>query len=82
VQIIDERGNSFLAYLTCAFCHSNLIVRVMSLPQGLIGSAILTDLLPTEVLRFSEDPPLSLDDILAVHQAMQINELFNYLKIN
>jgi len=80
VQIIDEQGNTFLAYMTCSFCHSNLIVRVMSLPQGLVGSAILTDLMPDEVLRFADEPGVSTDDILYVHQILHTDELFNYFK--
>ena len=82
VQIIDEFGNSFLAYLTCNFCQSNLIVKVISMPQGLVGNAILTDLSPEEVLRFSDAVAVSGDDILNVHQSLSNNEIYNYLKIN
>jgi len=82
VQIIDEFGNSFLAYLTCNFCQSNLIVKVISMSQGLVGNAILTDLSPEEVLRFSDADKISGDDILCVHQANNKNELLNYLKIS
>ncbi|MFW0862213.1 MAG: hypothetical protein ACKKL6_01370 [Candidatus Komeilibacteria bacterium] len=78
VQIIDEFGNSFLAYLTCNFCHSNLIVKVISMPQGLVGNAILTDLTPEEVLRFSDGAKVSGDDILNVHQSLSNNEIYNY----
>jgi len=82
VQIIDEFGNSFLAYLTCNFCQSNLIVKVISMPQGLVGNAILTDLSPEEVLRFSDGIKVTSDDILNVHQSLTKNEIFNNLKIN
>lgn len=82
VQIIDEFGNSFLAYLTCNFCQSNLIVKVISMPQGLVGNAILTDLSPEEVLRFSDGIKVTADDILNVHQSLTKNEIFNNLKIN
>ena len=82
VQIIDEFGNSFLAYLTCNFCQSNLIVKVISMPQGLVGNAILTDLSPEEVLRFSDAATVSGDDILNVHQSLSNNEILTYLKIS
>ena len=82
VQIIDEFGNSFLAYLTCNFCQSNLIVKVISMPQGLVGNAILTDLSPEEVLKFSDGIKVTSDDILNVHQSLTKNEIFNNLKIN
>jgi hypothetical protein len=82
VQIIDEFGKSFLAYLTCNFCQSNLIVKVISMPQGLVGNAILTDLNPEEVLRFSDGTRISGDDILNIHQSINNNEILNNLKIN
>ncbi|PIZ99931.1 MAG: hypothetical protein COX77_00060 [Candidatus Komeilibacteria bacterium CG_4_10_14_0_2_um_filter_37_10] len=82
VQILDEAGNSFLAYMTCSFCWSNIIVRVISLPQGLVGSAILTDLFPDEVIKFGQSSSLQLDDILNVHSKLYDNSLITYLKNN
>ncbi|MFH1668161.1 MAG: hypothetical protein ABH884_04045 [Candidatus Komeilibacteria bacterium] len=78
VQIIDEQGNSFLAYMTCTFCQSNIIVRVISMPQGLVGSAILTDLTPEEVLKFSHEENIKANDILSVHE---INKKGNIIEV-
>ncbi|MBL7021792.1 hypothetical protein ISR92_00470 [Patescibacteria group bacterium] len=82
VQILEAFGNSFLAYLTCNFCNSNLIVKVISMSHGLVGNAILTDLSPEEVMSFSDGDKISSDDILNVHQSINNNEIINNLKIN
>ena len=79
VQILDEQGNAFLAYLTCSFCRSNIIVRVVSLPQGLVGSAILTDLNPDEVIEFSERQSIVSDDVLYTHQLLINNEFIQLI---
>ena len=67
IQILDEEGNSFLAYLTCSNCQSSILVRVMTLPHGLVGNAILTDLASDEVMLFSEDSRVSSNDVLTIH---------------
>ena len=67
IQILEEEGSSFLAYLTCNFCHSSILVRVMTLPHGLVGNAILTDLASEEVIPFSEENKIVSDDVLFIH---------------
>ena len=67
IQILDEEGNSFLAYLTCTHCNSSILVRVLTLPQGLVGNAILTDLASDEVMTFSIEKKITSDEVLAIH---------------
>lgn len=81
VQIIDEHGNSFLAYMTCTFCRSNIIVRVISMPQGLVGSAILTDLSPEEVLKFSHEENIQTNDILNIHEINKKGNIIETIKL-
>ncbi|MCR4280160.1 MAG: hypothetical protein NUV82_01895 [Candidatus Komeilibacteria bacterium] len=75
VQIIEEWGNSFLAYMTCTFCQSSIMVRVMSMPQGLVGSAILTELSPEEITKFSEQEGINANDVLRVYEVNQSSGL-------
>lgn len=84
LEILEELGSSFLAYLSCSRCGSSLIVRVMTMPQGLVGNAILTDLSSEEVVRFTGAPAMTADEVLAVWQGLrgddyltQINQLIN-----
>lgn len=68
IQILEEADSSFLAYLTCNYCHSSIIVRVMTLPHGLVGNAILTDLYSEEVGKFAEAEIVKSNDVLEAHQ--------------
>jgi hypothetical protein len=72
-QILDEENNTFLAYLTCSNCRSSILVRVMTLPQGLVGNAILTDLYSEEVLPFSEEQQITSNEVLAIHDYLVRN---------
>ena len=76
IQILEEEGNSFLAYLTCGFCHSSILLRVMTLPHGLVGNAILTDLSSEEVLPFSEESKVISNDVLFIHDYLAKDEDF------
>jgi transcription elongation factor Elf1 len=64
VEILEEVGSGFLAYLSCTRCGASLIVRVAAMPQGLVGNAILTDLSSDEVVRFATTDNVSADDVL------------------
>jgi len=76
IEILDEDEKSFLVYLSCGFCSSGLIVRVMTLPHGLIGNAILTDLAAPEVLSFSESPTVLGNHVLEIHELINKDSSF------
>lgn len=76
IEVIDENDHSFLAYLSCGFCASNIIVRVVTMPHGLIGNAILTDLGPIEVLEYSQTENIKSDNVLEVHQMISQDSNF------
>ncbi len=70
IEILSETGQSFLAYLSCSFCSSSIIVRVLTMPHGLIGNAILTDLTGLEVMDYSGGAAILSDEVLALHELM------------
>jgi len=83
IQILEEVDSSFLAYLTCGHCHSSIIVRVMTLPHGMVGNAILTDLSSEEVGKFAEAEVISSNEVLAVHQEVgKSGEFLEKMKSN
>ena len=67
MEVIDENDRGFLAYLSCGFCSSNIIIRVLTMPHGLIGNAILTDLGPIEVLEYTKIDAIKGNDVLEAH---------------
>jgi len=76
IQILEEAESSFLAYLTCGHCHSSIIVRVMTLPHGMVGNAILTDLNSGEVTKFASTEVVSGDEVLSAHQEISQDAVF------
>lgn len=80
VQVLEETDMGFLTYATCSSCGASLLTKFSSLPQGVIGNAILTDLQAEEVLDFAERDELTEDDVLSIQQALTHKQLFNQLK--
>ena len=71
-----KKEMSFLAYLTCVYCSSSIIVRVMTMPHGLIGNAILTDLTSSEVMDFSLESEIEANNVLSLHELMSKDSSF------
>lgn len=80
VQVLDENEYGVLTYATCHSCSSNLLTKFSTLPQGVIGNAILTDLSPEEVLDFATEDELAADDILDIQALLSKQELIKNLK--
>lgn len=80
IQVLDENEYGVLTYATCSNCSANLLTKFTSLPQGVIGNAILTDLSPAEVLDFAADSDLSADDVLNIQHLLSKKELIKSLK--
>lgn len=76
IEILSESDQSFLAYMSCGSCSSSIIVRVLTLPHGLVGNAILTDLNGAEVLSFSEVEPVLSNQVLEMHQLISQDAAF------
>ena len=74
VQILDENEFGVLTYASCGSCKSNLLTKFTSLPQGVIGNAILTDLSPQEVLDFATDNEIEADDVLDIQALLSKKE--------
>ena len=80
IQILDESDYGVLTYATCHNCAANLLTKFASLPQGVIGNAILTDLSPQEVLDFAGEEELDADEVLDIQKLLSKKELIKNLK--
>lgn len=79
VQVLDESEYGVLTYATCINCGANLLTKFSSMPQGVVGNAILTDLKPDEVMDFADTDELTEDEVLAIQQIIYKKELINNL---
>lgn len=83
IQILDENELGMLTYATCDNCEANLLTRFSSMPHGVVGNAILTDLKPEEVLEYADEIDLTSDDVLEIQQSVNSKDLFkNINKLN
>lgn len=80
IQVLDESEYGILTYATCNSCGANLLTKFASLPQGVIGNAILTDLTPSEVLEFADGDDVNDDDVLDIQHLLSKKELVNNFK--
>ncbi|OGY93525.1 MAG: hypothetical protein A2406_02745 [Candidatus Komeilibacteria bacterium RIFOXYC1_FULL_37_11] len=80
VQVLDENELGILTYASCLSCRANLLTKFTSLPQGVIGNAILTDLSPQEVLDFASQSPIEADDVLDIQTMLSKKELIKNFK--
>ncbi len=77
VQVLDESEYGILTYATCVNCGANLLTKFASMPQGVVGNAILTDLKAYEVMDFVNTDELTADEVLAIQQIIYKKELIN-----
>lgn len=80
IQVLEESEYGLLTYASCQSCGANLLTKFSSLPQGVIGNAILTDLKPQEVLDFTTQKGLSADEVLDVQYLLDKKELITNLR--
>jgi hypothetical protein len=79
VQILSENEFGLLTHVTCAHCGAHLLTRLATMPQGLVGNSILTDLQADEVMGFISNEEISTDDVLRVHKLLEDKQLINLL---
>ena len=82
IQVLDESEFGVLTYVSCPTCGATLLTRFATMPQGVVGIAILTDLTPLEVGSFTGSDDLTGDDVLSIHQSLVNKELISSLKNN
>lgn len=80
IQVLDETELGVLTYATCSKCGANLLTKLSSVPQGVVGNAILTDLKPQEVMDYAIGDDLSADDVLTMRELINNKELINKFK--
>lgn len=80
MQVLSENEAGMLTYVTCTHCQASLLTRFSTLPQGIVGNAILTDLKSHEVMSYADSDALSENDVLDIHQIIIKKDLMKYLR--
>ena len=75
VQLLDAQDLDVLSYFKCENCHSGIVLKIMIMPHGLVGQAIVTDLEPNEILYFKNKKSfVNSSDVLYVYDFFKRNK--------
>lgn len=75
-RLLEQEEDSHLLHVQCKKCRSSILVLLMASQSGVSSVGMVTDLTPEDVLRLREGEPVSVDDVLEIHQALEANTLF------
>lgn len=67
IEVIDEDTEGFLLRVSCKECKSALLTKVRILPNGLFGTALITDLEASEIRAFSVQSGVHIDHAIQAH---------------
>ncbi|MBP9802534.1 hypothetical protein KBC40_03015 [Patescibacteria group bacterium] len=81
IQVLEESEYGLLTYITCQTCGSNLLTKISTLSQGLVGQAILTDLKAIEVINFAGGDDLTADEVLQMQFNLYNKKLINQFRL-
>lgn len=70
-QILEDRGEEHLIYLHCQKCLNSVVAVIRFGAQGITSVGMVTDLSYDDVLRLKDAPPVQIDDVLDLHEALQ-----------
>ena len=69
IRVIGHRDQVWAMQINCRECRTQALL--LAMVDGRMARPIFTDLAPDEWLRFKDQPPISVDDVIAMHQHMQ-----------
>lgn len=70
-KILAEHEQNVLTYIQCSHCGSALLSLLSMGQQGLQAVGLVTDLTFDEVAAFESGEPVSVDDALKLHEALE-----------
>lgn len=79
IRLLGQDGETRLLHLRCSHCGGALLALVLIGPGAVSSIGVLTDLSAEDTLRFSHNEQVFENDVLAVHQFLQEDNLFGLL---
>lgn len=69
IQVVGHREQIWAMRVSCRECRTQALL--LAMVDGKATRSIYTDLSPDEWQRFKDRPPISVDDVIAMHQHLQ-----------
>jgi len=66
-RILEEGDNAHLVYISCRDCRSAILAVIVANNMGISSLGLITDLSADDVMNFKSDTPVSVDDVIEVH---------------
>lgn len=75
IKILETEDLYVLSYLQCTHCSSGVILKILILPHGLVGQAVLTDLSEEEIKQLKKNKGvIESSDVLFVYDFFKKQE--------
>jgi hypothetical protein len=71
VRLVGEKGPARLFHCTCAGCGHAVLAVVIEAAGGISSIGLVTDLEVQDAVRFANLPPVSSDECIAAHNALE-----------
>jgi hypothetical protein len=71
IKLLEANDSHILSFFKCQKCESGIAMKILLLPTGMIGQAVLTDLEADEIMRFKKRANITSSDVLYVYDFMK-----------
>jgi len=76
IKILESEDLYILSYLKCASCNSGLVLKILMLPHGMVGQAIVTELDEEELIDIKKNnQPIASEDVLFIYDFFKKGEV-------
>ncbi|MFH0951869.1 MAG: hypothetical protein V1838_01635 [Patescibacteria group bacterium] len=72
-QVLEERRDAHLVHVKCQKCGSAQVALILAGAVGVSTIGLITDLTPTDVIKFKDSDFVEVDDIMEIHQMLEEN---------
>lgn len=70
-KILEERDDAHLVHVRCRNCQSAIVALIVSGGLGVSSIGLVTDLSAEDVVHFKNEEPITIDDVLALHEELK-----------
>lgn len=71
IRLLGEKGTTRLFHCTCVSCGHAVLAVVLETSGSVSSVGLVTDMEAQDAMRFQHVPPVSSDECIAVHQALE-----------
>jgi len=80
-RILEERETGHCVHIECRQCKAGIIALIYSNGIGVSSVSLVTDLGSNDVVRFTQQEPVGIDDVIQLHEKLRNNDFFQNLHI-